>query len=146
LGFVEPSEVATIHTVMTYKFPKSQRLCSRKVIERLYKKGSKNTEAVFFYPFRVVYDPSFSETEKTKILFVVPKRSFKKAVDRNTIKRRCKEAFRLHQHTLLAGLPNGISAAYVGKEIHEYAYLEQKMIGLLKKLNEQYTNTKAVSE
>jgi ribonuclease P protein component len=131
---------------MSYIFPKSQRLNSQKVIDGLYKKGSKNTESIFCYPFRVVYAPVFVADQKSKVLFSVPKRSFKKAVDRNTIKRRLKEAFRLQQHLLLAGLPEGICIAYIAKEILEYSYLEHKLQTLFQKLNEIQTGQKNTVE
>jgi len=57
------------------------------------------------YPVRMNWvDSSELTTEPLKVAFVVPKRSFNKAVDRNTLKRKMKEAFRLNQTNLLNAL------------------------------------------
>ena len=70
----------------THRLPKTIRLSSSLAIEDLFKKGrSFHKGALKFY-----YTPS----EKTQVLFMAPKRVYKKAVDRNRAKRLLREAFR----------------------------------------------------
>jgi ribonuclease P protein component len=66
------------------------------------------------------------------VLFSVPKRQFKHAVDRNLIRRRMKEAYRLNK-TLLSGAFS-IAFIYISKEIEKYEVIEKGMKGALKKM------------
>jgi ribonuclease P protein component len=71
---------------------KKERLKSQKLIGRLFEEGT----SIKIFPFRLVY----IATEKISLQssFSVPKRNFKKAVDRNRIKRLIKEAYRLEKN------------------------------------------------
>jgi len=75
-----------------------------------------------------------------QVLFSVSKKRFKRAVDRNRIKRISREAYRLNKQAYLYdGLSSAekkitISIAYIGKELPEYQFSEKKMVKLLKQL------------
>lgn len=73
-----------------YYFKKEERLCSIKLIEELYSQGS----SFVLYPFRFVFKEIPSQTPPVQIVISVPKRKFKKAVDRNKIKRQVREVYR----------------------------------------------------
>lgn len=79
-----------------FSFGKNERLKSRKQIERLFNTGKKFTVS----PFRVHY--SLSEEGQTLLQFGVgvSNRNFKKAVDRNRIKRLTREAYRQQKPVL----------------------------------------------
>ena len=115
---------------MKKTFSKNERLCSTKVINSLFDRKNSANEGVFAYPIRVVCKPS--EETNTQVLFSVPKRQFKHAVDRNLIRRRMKEAYRLNKELLTK--PYYISFIYVGKVIESYAAIEKGMKNSLKKL------------
>jgi ribonuclease P protein component len=69
-------------------------------------------------------------------MFVVPKRNFKKAHDRNKIRRRMREAYRLNKNSIYEELkPLGkkmvIAFIYTGKEEKEYLTIETSIKKLL---------------
>ncbi len=76
---------------------KHERLASRSRIEELFSNG----QSFCIYPFRIIYYYSLCESPGVRILFSVPKKKFKKAVERNRIKRLCRESYRVQKQGLL---------------------------------------------
>ena len=123
------------------KFNKEERLCSKKSLDLLFKNGS----SFLFYPFRVTYlfvaEP---HNYPAQVVINVAKKRYKLAVDRNLIKRRTREAYRLQkQHLLYDSLTNRdelllLSLQYVGKQIYDYAFFEKKLAIAFKKLTVQF--------
>ena len=117
-------------------FPKRERLCSQKIIKELFAKGS----SVYLYPFRILYIPASTAdvSPLPQVLFTVPKRAFKKAVDRNRIRRRIREAYRQHKASLLAQSekknPTFLAFIYIAKEEISFDIIEKKLILALKRL------------
>ncbi len=119
---------------------KDERLCSVKVIDGLFDRKNSANGGVFSYPMRVVFQPQISaDTDSgnsakisTQVLFSVPKRQFKHAVDRNLIRRRMKEAYRLNKQ-LLTGNFN-VAFIYIGKGIEDYKAIEKGLKSALKKI------------
>ena len=101
------------------------------VINSLFDRKDSANEGAFAYPVRAVC--KLSEESQAQVLFSVPKRQFKHAVDRSLIRRRMKEAYRLNKELL--SKPYYISFIYVGKVIENYAMIEKGMKNCLKKLN-----------
>jgi ribonuclease P protein component len=123
-----------------YTFKKEERLCNKRLIDKLFHNGS----SFLCYPFRVSWlvNPE-PQLHPAQILFSVPKRRYKHAVDRNLVKRLMREAYRLHkQQHLYDALQQTdkriiISVGYVGKEIEPYLFIEKKMLKLLAQLGNE---------
>lgn len=86
-----------------YTLSKSERLNSKKLIDRLFAGGNKSFP---IFPLRVVYMPLTPEENlaDASILISVPKKRFKHAVKRNRVKRQIREAYRHHKHLLIDAL------------------------------------------
>jgi len=121
--------------IKMYTFTKEERLCSQKLLDELYHKGS----SFLLYPFSVIWLPHEPGAKPAQVVLQVPKRRFKHAVDRNFIRRRMREIYRLHKsewlypflksdQTLLLGI------SYIGKELPEFAFMESKLKEVFKKL------------
>ena len=113
-------------------FRKSERLHSKKDIQELFQKGS----SFYLYPFKVLFLEA--EGAPRQVLVSVSKRKFKRAVDRNLIKRRIKEAYRLNKHILTSDQEQQpsllIAYIYTGKEIPDYHFLEKRLSKSLRRL------------
>ena len=126
----------------TYTFTKEERLCNKKLIDQLYHNGS----SFLCYPFKVSWSLSADpQPFPAQVLFSVSKKRYKRAVDRNLLKRRLREAYRLNKqqylYSLLSDANKNIvfSIGFIGKEIAPYAFIEKKMLKLLSQLSEQVT-------
>ena len=120
---------------LSFTLSKSERLKSKKTIDSLFSKG----KSIFLYPFRIKYLPASEfNIHKNQFMVTVPKRLFKRAVDRNLLKRRIREAYRLNKPLYLSENESGdfllIAYIYVAKEIHDFDLIQSKLIESLKRL------------
>lgn len=131
---------------------RQERLKSRKEINELLLKG----KSTFGFPFKAVYriyrdDQAVMEdgvkgktdtesliVRKIKIMVSVPKRNFKRAVMRNLLKRRTREAYRLNKRivALQPGERIDILFVYVAKTELPYSAIERAMCSVLCKIKE----------
>lgn len=81
---------------MRLYFRKHEKLTSEKEIDQLFLKGRSS----FLYPIKSVYLINESEIQGCKVLVTVSKKNLKNATDRNLIKRRLREAYRLNSQLL----------------------------------------------
>lgn len=122
----------------TFKLTKKERLCSSKLIEKLFEQG----ESLYIFPLKVVYlvSPLHSQ-HPVQIGFSVSKRNFKRAVDRNLLKRRMREIYRLNKPSFYESLPDGMQVAvmliYTCKEEKDYQTIEKGMQKVFNKLSER---------
>jgi ribonuclease P protein component len=113
-----------------HTFPKEEHLCSKKLIEQLF---SKQGSSFGVYPLRLTWFPAPAHiTTPPQVLVSVSKRTFKRAVDRNRLKRLLREAYRLNKYRLTEA-ENGHPVAllgilYTGKEKSELPLIEKKLI------------------
>ena len=107
------------------KFSKKERLSNKKLIQELFDKGS----SFYLFPFKVYLqrnpDPTFPFHQ---VLFSVSKKNFKRAVDRNLIKRRMREAFRLNKRSMAASDKLQIAYIYSAKEILTFAQIQERLV------------------
>jgi len=121
-------------------FRRGERLKSRKLIQQLFEKG----QSFGTYPLRLVWMEVESPQSDYPVQFTVSvsKRKFKRAVQRNRLKRRVREAWRLQKAGLYAKLPEGKQFAflviYTGKEAFDYAAIEKAMRKMIRRFWETY--------
>jgi ribonuclease P protein component len=104
------------------------KLKNNNTISILFKEG----KSINNYPFRLIY--LIKEEPKNDSFFVsIAKKKFKKAVDRNRIKRLMRETYRLQKQIVYKNLdtPYVFMISYLGKEEWSYEDLFQKMEKLL---------------
>jgi ribonuclease P protein component len=119
---------------MEQTFKKSERLCSKKTIGQLFQKGSATTRTFYLFPFRLLYRNDPERTDPLPaILISVSSRNFKKAVDRNHIRRRVREAYRLNKSLLFGTAekpkqpPAYIVFLYTAREKISFEEIEKSM-------------------
>ena len=123
-----------------FELPKSEILRGKNKLDNLFSEGSK----LYEHPFKVMYSIASCNEHDASLQFgiVVPKRHFRKAHERNTIKRHCREAFRLNKNPLKAELELRnrqlcFMLIFIGKEALPSKEIHRKIILLLQRLTQQ---------
>ena len=117
---------------MDLSFQKQEKLKSKKLIEQLFKEGKSITKP----PFRLVYlQINHRGNKPLQVGFSVPKRNFKLAVERNLLKRRMREAYRLNKESIYKEIDNNyiLMFVYIDKEIRTSDIIAQKTVQILQK-------------
>lgn len=114
-----------IKTKSSYSFKKDERLCSKKVIDRLFSEG----QSFLVYPLKVVFlSTPLNTSSSVQAGFTVSKKNFKQAVKRNRIKRLMREAYRLNKNELYLELGEkqlAVFFIYIGKEMPVFSKVEK---------------------
>ena len=81
-----------------YSLGKEERLKNGLAIQDVLKNGS----AVSEFPLKIYWSISWDHRQKfpVRVAIAVPKRRFKRAVDRNLMKRRIRESYRQNKHLI----------------------------------------------
>ena len=125
---------------MDFTFNKKEKLKSQKLIEQLFAQG----QSVAAYPLRLVYiKTTFDADVKIKTGVSVSKRHFKKAVDRNRIKRLMREAYRLQKAKYVDNISGqyALMVLYIGKDGTDFETVSKKMTVLMDKFIATTTNS-----
>ena len=120
------------------RFRREEKLKSWSAIGRMFKEGQSFGQ----YPLRFVWLPMEAGSADFPVQFTVsvPKKKFKKAVDRNRLRRQIRETYRLHKQVLYRNLDPtqqvyALMVIYVAKDMLEYPEIENNMNRGLRRLS-----------
>lgn len=150
-----------------FTFKKEERLTGKKLIDELFETGS----SFYLQPFKIFFlekntslNPVRTPARKihsggvhpdglpekkvfpVQILISVPTKNFRRAVDRNKIKRLIRESYRLNKHVLYRSMSRGflseekknkqliLALLYTSKTIESFNFIQEKIIAILSKL------------
>jgi ribonuclease P protein component len=130
---MDPANDTKAEQPTSYTFSKEERLCSKRLISLLFSKGS----SFNLYPLRFIYyTPQEPLPGQTQLLISVSKRYYKRATDRNRLKRQLREAYRLNKHILSQHqeqAPRLLALLYIGKEKKSFDTIQKKLISGLER-------------
>lgn len=126
-----------------YTLRKAERLNSKLIIGKMFEGGSSKSFSIF--PIRVVYMPLEQAAAPVTVLISVSKRRFKRAVKRNWVKRRIREAYRKNKEVLLDEMqqyPQSLAIAfiYLSDELVPSSELDEKMKTALARIGEKLSS------
>ena len=125
---------------MNFRFPKTEKLKSKKQIEKLFEEG----DSIKVFPLRIRFLKVNEEKNPLQVGFSVPKRNFKRAVDRIRIKRVLREAYRKNKQIVNQDMSDSyiVMFMYTDRQEWDYIDLEKKMISLLTKFSNEVKKDK----
>lgn len=118
-----------------YSLGKSERLCSKKLLDELLASKCSFVK----YPFRIVFKESSLPGEfPARVAVSVGKKKFKRAVKRNRVKRLVREAFRLNKTEFYDRIPAGKTVdllfIYLDNNLPTYAKTELAIKNAMQKI------------
>ena len=122
-----------------YTFQKEEKLCSQKIIGEIFLTGT----SFLCYPLKVVWKVEAIQTAfRAQAVFSVPKRLFKRAHDRNLLKRQLREVYRYRKNVLYEMLEAtdrkiALMIVYIAKEKLEFEQIEGAMTKVMLKLKKK---------
>lgn len=105
----------------------------------MQRKDSENKSSSFLFPFKIAaiiplqttQEVAITDIKYPQVVISVSKKNFKRAVDRNRIKRQIREIYRLSKTTLFANLPQSkiptaFAIVFVAKEHQLYEFMAKR--------------------
>jgi len=121
---------------MKATFGTKEKLKTKKEIELLFSEG----KSIAKYPVRLIYrKTTFDKDIGIRVAVSVSKRNFKKAADRNRIKRLLRESYRKNKYLVLHNTTHQFTFIflYTGKEMPNYSIIESKIQEIIQKFKVQ---------
>ena len=125
---------------MRLTFKTNERLKSKVLFEKLFNEGA----SITVFPIKLHYlkTDAFSEVP-IKVAVSAPKRRFRKAGDRNRLKRLLREAYRLNKPLIFNNIEGNYAflILYLGRKMPSYDILDDALKEVLEKLKAQADET-----
>lgn len=127
---------------MDYKLNKDEKLCSRTAVNLLFDEG----KSLMAFPLRAAYRLRPQGDHPAQFLISIPKKRIRRAVQRVTLRRRVREAYRLTRHELLmpelvrSGYGVDIAFVYLDSSPAPYSTIHEKMTSLLQRIAQAATD------
>jgi ribonuclease P protein component len=124
-------------------FSKDERLCSEVLFSELLEKGS----SFFVHPFKVVWlKTEHPGKSPVQLAISVPKKKFKRAVQRNRVKRLIREAYRKNKQELYSALAENelkltVLVVYTAATEPPYSEVESKIKLILQRLVKEHAQS-----
>ena len=120
-----------------YSLKKSESIKNKKEISRLFKNG----KFLFTENFKLLWQHKKNNTFSVKIVVSIPKNKIKKATERNLLRRRIKEAYRLNKHLLfkyqsVKEIKINLFFICISSKKISFKSIKQQVVGLLTKISE----------
>ncbi len=116
---------------MNATFPKSERLCSKILIDELFASATARRSGGFTVKYVRIHSDE-APTEMPKVLISVPKRFQRHAVDRNRTKRLIREVYRKHKAEYLSTSKiHSMAIIYASSKVPDYAFVETHLVKIM---------------
>ena len=119
--------------------PKSERLCGKTAISKLLAKGKHGSVPGLRYLCL-----HGTDAEVNRMMVSVPKKSFKRAVKRNLLKRRIRESWRKQKHMLTVEGKLDILFMYAVKEVLSYDEIYAAVGQIIGNMNSRFGSKSTV--